>query len=811
MQNFSYRLSHAIMKNRGFSILIIALITVFFGWGCRQVELRTIFSDLLPADHPYVQTFKDHPNFGNPLTVTIMVKRTDGDIYNIETLQKIWNLTREIDLAPAVDHDQVISISTEKVRYAEATPTGIDTQPVMGDTIPSTQADIDEFRRRVDMAPLARRFYISQDGTATLITATFIERLLDYGETFEYMQKIVEEARDEHHEVHMAGMPALTGWVYRYQQQMLGIFGITGAALLLCLILYMRNLAGVLAPIITSAVTAVWGFGFVGWLGLAVEPLIMVVPLLLVARSFSHCVQFTERYYEIYLHVGDRRKAAEIALSVMMAPSVLGIFTDVAGLALIAVAPIPAMERFAIFCAWWAAMIVPANVFFSPLVLSLLPPPKNVRQITGADGDVGFHAAIKRFLGHISKLSYGRAARVTTVFFVIVSAYSFHRFSQMEVGNPVEGSNILWEDGEFNKAVAAINRNFPGVNTLEIVLEAKNPINPNRVARQAETILTMAQIQYALEHMENPPRATLSFADYLPEANRLFAGGNPKWAPLDPNDASMGAAVGAVMFGTSPKAFLHVADFEQQNATVSLWYPDNKQETVDRALAQARQAVELVGADHPDFKIRLATGTIPLQQSINDTVAHYEMIILACLNLVILIGCAYAYRSVVAGFFLLIPVNLANIYLGAAMTEMGIGLDVNTLPIAAIGIGVGIDYGIYLLSRICEEYQATKRYDTAIRAAVMTTGKAIMFTATIVAAGLIPWTFMSDLKFLADMGRLLLMVMTINMVLAIVALPLLVWLFKPRFVTRNDLLVGESIDLSQYTEGRNLDQPAFAK
>ncbi|WP_208112129.1 efflux RND transporter permease subunit [Zavarzinia compransoris] len=799
------------MTNRTLSILVIALITVFFGWGCRNVELRTIFSDLLPADHPYVETFKDHPNFGNPLTVTIMVKRTDGDIYNLETLQKVWNLTREVDLAPAVDHDQVISISTEKVRYAEATPTGIDTQPVMGDTIPSTQADLEEFKRRVDMAPLARRFYISEDGTATLITATFIERLLDYGETFEYLQKVVEEARDDKHEVHMAGMPALTGWVYRYQGQMVGIFAITGAALFLCLALYMRNLAGVLTPIVTSAVTAVWGFGFVGWLGLVVEPLIMVVPLLLVARSFSHCVQFTERYYEIYLHVGDRRKAAEIALSVMMAPSVLGIFTDVAGLALIAIAPIPAMERFAIFCAWWAAMIVPANVFFSPLVLSLLPPPKNVRQITGADGDVGFHAAIKRFLGHVSKLSYGRLARVTTVVFIVISAYSFHRFSQMEVGNPVEGSNILWEDGEFNKAVAAINRSFPGVNTLEIVLEAKNPINPSRVARQAETILTMAQIQYALEHMENPPRATLSFADYLPEANRLFAGGNPKWAPLDPTNEAMGAAVGAVMFGTSPKAFLHVADFEQQNATVSLWYPDNKQETVDRALTQARKAVELVGAEHAEFNIRLATGTIPLQQSINDTVAHYETIILAALNLCILIGCAYAYRSVVAGFFLLIPVNLANIYLGAAMTEMGIGLDVNTLPIAAIGIGVGIDYGIYLLSRICEEYQATKRYDTAIRAAVMTTGKAIMFTATIVAAGLIPWTFMSDLKFLADMGRLLLMVMTINMVLAIVALPLLVWLFKPRFVTRDDLLVGESIDLSQYTEGRNLDQPAFAK
>ena len=806
MQNFSYRLSHAIMSNRAISILIIALITAFFGWGCRNVELKTIFSDLLPAEHPFVETFKDHPNFGNPLTVTIMIKRTDGDIYNVETLQKVWDLTRDVDMAPAVDHDQVISISTEKVRYAEATPTGIDTQPVMGDAAPRNAQDIEEFRRRVEMAPLALRFYISQDGTATLITATFIERLLDYGETFEYLQDIVEKARDQHHEVYMAGMPALTGWVYHYQQEMIGIFILTASALVFCLFLYMRNMAGVLSPIVTSVVTGIWGFGFVGWLGLAIEPLIMVVPLLLVARSFSHCVQFTERYYEIYLHVGDRRRAAEIALSVMMAPSVLGIFTDVAGLLLIAVAPIPAMERFAIFCGFWAAMLVPANVFLSPLVLSLLPPPKNVRKITGADGDEGFHAAIKRFLGHVAKLTYGRPARITTLVFLIITGVSTYEFLQMKVGNPVEGSNILTEDGEFNTAVAAINRSFPGVNTLEIVLEAKNQTNPDRVARQAETIAIMAKLQYLIEHMDNPPRATLSFADYLPEANRLFAGGNPKWAPLDPTDEATSAAVGAVMLGTSPKAFLHVTDFEQQNATVSLWYRDNKQETVDQALAQVRKAVEMVGIDHPAFAIRLATGTIALQQSINDTIAKYEYVILGALNLVILIGCALAYRSIVAGLFLLIPVNLANLYLGAVMVQMGMGLDVNTLPIASIGIGVGIDYGIYLLSRICEEYQATKRYDMAIRAAVMTTGKAIFFTASIVAVGIMPWYFMSELKFLADMGLLLVMVMTINMVLSIVVVPLLVWLFKPHFVTRDDLLVGESIDLSQYTEGHALEQ-----
>ena len=76
----------------------------------------------------------------------------------------------------------------------------------------------------------------------------------------------------------------------------------------------MRNIPGVITPLFVSVVAAIWGFGFVGWIGDPIEPLIMVVPLLLVARSFSHCVQFIERYYEIYEETGDRHKSAELAL-----------------------------------------------------------------------------------------------------------------------------------------------------------------------------------------------------------------------------------------------------------------------------------------------------------------------------------------------------------------------------------------------------------------------------------------------------------------------------------------------------------------
>jgi len=187
-----------------------------------------------------------------------------------------------------------------------------------------------------------------------------------------------------------------------------------------------------------------------------------------------------------------------------------------------------------------------------------------------------------------------------------------------------------------------------------------------------------------------------------------------------------------------------------------------------------------------------------LQQSINDTVDIYQYIILACLNVVILIICWYAYRSLVAGLLLLIPVNLSNFLLGAMMERMGIGLDVNTLPIAAIGIGVGIDYGIYLLSRMCEEYQGHPDYSKAIITAISTTGKAIFFTAMIVLLAILPWYFLSGLKFLADMGLLLVLVMSINMLIALIVLPLLVWLVKPKFLGSDKLLVGEGVDLSAY-------------
>ncbi|MDE0853937.1 MAG: MMPL family transporter [Nevskia sp.] len=795
------------MAHRRFVTLVFVAITTFFAIGLRNVELKTIFSDLLPKDDPYVQVFKAHPNFGNPLTVTIMVKRRDGDIYNHDTLAKVWKLTRDIDLAPGVDHDQILSIATEKARYAEATPEGIDMRPLMSDHVPSDGGEIADFRHRVDQSPAVRTFLISADGTGTLIRATFLENRLDYGQAFDFIQKLAADARDAHHDVYLAGQPMLTGWVYHLQSQTYRIFGVTLAALVIALALYMRNVVGVVTPIVTSLVAAIWGFGLTGWIHSPVEPLLMVVPLLLVARSFSHCVQFTERFYEVYWHVKDRVKAAEITMGVMMAPSILGIFTDIVGVFLIGIAPIPAMQRFALFCGFWCIWLIPTGVVLISLLLSTLPAPKNVARLIGKEGDSGVHSLFKAILRGVSRLTYGKVARVTTAVFVVVGTFAVYTALQIKIGNPVEGSSLLWEQSEFNTAVRAINKIFPGVNTLELILESKNPDDiSNRVARRAETVLIAQQLQWIMEHGSAPPRANLSFADYMMEGNRLYAGGSPKWYPLDPTDRAVNAAATAVTFGTNAKDFSHVVDFEQQHSTVSLWYRDNKQQTVDAALKAAKEAVSMVNADHKDFSIRVASGTIALQEATNHVVERFHYLIIGLLNLVIFFGTSWAYRSFVAGVILLIPVNLANFILNACMHLIGIGLDINSLMVAALGVGVGIDYGIYLLSRICEEYHAHDHdWAAAIRASLTTTGKAIMFTASIMFVGIVPWYFLSALKFMADMGLLLTLTMLTNMVLALVVLPLLVWLIKPSFAERKDLLVGEGVDLSLFTEKESPD------
>jgi predicted RND superfamily exporter protein len=218
---------------------------------------------------------------------------------------------------------------------------------------------------------------------------------------------------------------------------------------------------------------------------------------------------------------------------------------------------------------------------------------------------------------------------------------------------------------------------------------------------------------------------------------------------------------------------------------VTIWYKDHRAQTVERALRRASNFTQSIANNNGhDLRVRLASGTIGLQGALNETIGRLEILTVILISLVIFAVTTFIYRSFIAGLLLTVVSNAAYLMTSAMMYYLEIGLDVNTLPIGAVGMGIGIDYNIYLMSRMCEEYRANPNYSKLIPASIYTTGKAIFFTATTMVVGIIFWYFMSSLRFQAEMGLLLSAVMLAHVILALFFQAAFMLILQPRFIQR---------------------------
>lgn len=758
--------------------IVVVLLTAFFVWEVKHLDISTRFSDLYPRNHPYIKIFEKYPAFGSPFTVTLVVEAKKGTIYNPKTLEKIQEATRLVDLIPGVDHDQILSIASRKVKHVEATIGGIQATNLLVGPVPGTPEGIAKLRASVRSTGGAMGTLVSFREDAALIQATFIERLTDFDVIFNSVNDIIKKLEDADHEIHAAGHPMLTGWVYHYQKEMYVIFALGLLAMGFFLVLHFRNVAGVVTPLAVATVSAVWGFGFAGLLGYNLDPLIIVVPVLLVARALSHSVQMCERYFEIYNEVGDVRKASVAALVSLFPPGVVGIICDAAGLFIIAIAPIRLIEKLAYVCGLWSLSLVITAVVLTFLLLSYLPPPKNVDKVVLSSGrKTGPLYRIFRFITLFS--STPRWSIATCVFFLVVTMasgwWAFHR----SIGDVNPGTPLLWPDSPYNTAIRKINERFAGFDVLQVVVEGK----PESI-KTSDGLNLMQRFQ---RHMELDPEvgATFSFSDQVAQVNRLFHGGFPKWGVIPESDPDSAMIFQLSMTGASPGDFDRLFTRDLSAANVTIWYKDHRGPTVERALRRASSFMEAgQNGGAGDFKIRLASGTIGLLGALNDTIGRLETLTVILISLVIFAVTSFIYRSFTAGLLLAVISNTAYLITSAIMYYLEIGLDVNTLPIGAVGMGIGIDYNIYLMSRMCEEYRKNPDYSKIIPASIFTTGNAIFFTATTMVVGIILWYFMSSLRFQAEMGLLLSAVMLAHVILALFFQAAFMLILQPKFIQK---------------------------
>jgi predicted RND superfamily exporter protein len=166
----------------------------------------------------------------------------------------------------------------------------------------------------------------------------------------------------------------------------------------------------------------------------------------------------------------------------------------------------------------------------------------------------------------------------------------------------------------------------------------------------------------------------------------------------------------------------------------------------------------------------MAGGIMGILAAVNDEVERGHVANIALIFAVIFVLQTIVYRSPLNGAIVVLQVATATMFSLAYMAVRNVGLNINTLPVQSVGVGIGVDYAIYIADRIRFEYADTQNVDEAVRRAVRTTGMAVSFTATTIVAGIVLWSF-ADLRFQAEMAQLLSILMVFNMLGAITIVP----------------------------------------
>lgn len=769
------RLANWMIDHRLITASAILIPTILLAAMLPRIEVYSRFADLLPQKHEYILNYnRMKATFGGANVVTLSLEVTEGDIFTNKTLNQIRMLTKEVDLITGVNHYQVASMAHPKIRRIRTTAGGlIKSEPVLPRIIPEDEEGLKRLREEVFNNDIVYGTYVANDGTAALILAGFDEERLDYNEIFTRLQELRTEIEaDGTTRLYVAGEPMLKGWIYFHSSQLKLIFSITLAIMVFLLYLHFKSFVGVIIPLIGTGLSAIWGLGLVGTLGFNLDPLILVVPILISARTASHCVQMMERYQDELRNGATGDQAVRTSMGELLVPASIAIFTDAAGLLVLAVSSIPIIAKLGVFCSFWSLSNLFTVAILVPLLLTVMPIPHVEKSEAHRK-----HLPARLMTKWANFLVSPRSSVPVMGFALIIVLGSFYYAKDAVVGENLPGSPILFQDSEYNIASARINEKFAGANQFSIYFEGD-------AAHKMKDPIVVATMDKLAQHMANVVDfgGTRDIPSLVRSVNRLYHFDDPRWSSVPASQRDVGNILFMYEAGAAiPGVITEYMDLEGKTANFVTFFKNATGPTVDAAVASAKEFLDA----HPleGVTYRFAGGIVGTTAAANQEVEHSEMLQTILIMTVVMLSVMITYRSVTAALLVFVVLAMAVLINRAYMGYRGIGLNVNTLPVTAVGIGIGVDYAIYVLDRIREEVRHSD-LDTALKRALSTTGSAVLFTAVMVVSGIIYWIPGSALRFNSEMAMLLSLLMVSNMIGAITLLPLLVRIFKPNFVMK---------------------------
>lgn len=759
--------ARALMRWRAPIGLVLLALTLALGYAATRTRLDAGFNKLIPLRHAYMDAFLKHSDrFSGANRVLVNVRwKGQGDLYNAEFLRVLHAVTDEVFFTPGVNRAQVYSLFTPNVKYVEVTENGFVGEVVIPSRFNADAEGLAQVRSNVAKSRQIGNL-VSTDLKAAMVRADLLEvdpqtgQRLDYGAVARRLEEIRAKFAGPDIEINVVGFAKVVGDVMAGMTTVMTFFAIAFGITALMLWVYARSLRLTLVALAVALLPVVWLLGILSLLGRGIDPMSVLVPFLIFSIGVSHAVQMTNAWKQDVAAGMSPPQAAGEAFRKLAIPGTLALLTNALGFMVIMLIDIPIVHELGMTACLGVMLMIVTNKVMLPIALSLVP------ATAAASARTATHGARSGKWWKISALAEPGPGLATIALALALLGVGVHFSRHLQTGDIGAGAPELRADSRYNRDNAQITSQYAiGMDTLSVYAET---------AGLDEACLNWP-VMSAVERFDIFMRGVdgvRSVTTVAGLARRGVAGyneGNPRWAALPRAEASLRTGARALNpdLGLNDDGChtIHLVVFLKDHQGATLKHVVSE---VQRFIAQERT---------PNVTFRLGGGNGGVAAATNEAVEHAEVQMLASIFGAISLLCWLTFRSWKAVLCIIVPLTVVSILCNALMALLGIGLKVATLPVIALGVGVGVDYGIYLYERMQHEIAdngASLR--EAFHEAMRQRGTAAVFTALTMSIGVGTWA-VSALKFQADMGVLLAFMFLVNVLGAIFLLPALAcWL-----------------------------------
>ena len=766
-------LERLIFNNRPAVIVICLLVSAFLFWQATLVRPSTSFEKMIPLEHPFIQKMMEHrndlANLGN--TVRISVEAVDGDIFSKSYMETLREINDEVFYIPGVDRSGLKSLWSPSVRWTEVTEEGFAGGEVIPQSYNGSDDSLDLLRNNVLKSGQVGRL-VSNDFKSSIVDVPLLESYpdpqdqgklikLDYQQ---FSHQLEEKIRDKYQaqnpniKIHIVGFAKKVGDLIDGLLMVVLFFGVAFLITLVLLIWFTRCIRSTIAVLSTTLIAVVWQLGLMHVVGFGLDPYSMLVPFLIFAIGISHGVQ---KINGIALQSSDADNALTAARRTfrqLFLPGMIAILADAVGFITLLIIDIGVIRELAIGASIGVAVIVFTNLILLPVAISYVGISKRAVSRSKKDS-VSEHP----FWRLLSNFASAKVAPVSIALALLAFGGGLWYSQNLKIGDLDQGAPELRPDSRYNKDNSFIINNYSTSSDVLVVM-VKTP------REGCSAYPTVSAINELTWKMENTPgvQSAISLVTVSKQMIKGMNEGNLKWESLSRNKDVLNSSIAR-------------ADGLYNNdcslAPLLIFLNDHKAETLDRAVHAVQDFAKENNREGLEFL--LAAGNAGIEAATNEVIKQTEMTILILVYICVATMCMITFRSWAATLCIVLPLVLTSVLGNALMAFMGIGVKVATLPVIALGVGIGVDYGIYVYSRLESFLRAGLPLQEAYYETLKSTGKAVLFTGLCLAIGVCTWIF-SAIKFQADMGLMLTFMLLWNMFGALWLLPALArFLIKP--------------------------------